>query len=50
MGIHLDLGTWIVTGQILTGTEVLISVNHNGPPPITDTFCTAGKVLFDSSF
>ena len=47
-GIHLDLDTWIVPGQIrkanlcrglgnrytLAGTEVLISaVAHNTPPP-----------------
>ena len=47
-GIHLDLDTWIVPGQILkanlrrglensyklAGTEVLISaVDHNTPPP-----------------
>ena len=48
-GIHLDLDTWIVPGQIRTanhcrglgnrytpaGTEVLISaVAHNTPPPL----------------
>ena len=48
-GIHLDLDTWIVPGQICTanlcrglgnrytpaGTEVLISaVAHNTPPPL----------------
>ena len=40
-GIHLDLDTWIVPGQIRkanrytpAGTEVLISaVAHNTPPP-----------------
>ena len=47
-GIHLDLDTWVVPGQILkanlcrglgnrytpAGTEVLISaVAHNTPPP-----------------
>ena len=61
-GIHLDLDTWIVPGQILkanlcqglgnsykpAGTEVLISaVAHNTPPLMKDELTNTNNILMN---
>ena len=60
-GIHLDLDTWIVPGQIRkanlcrnrytpAGTEVLISaIAHNTPPPQEAIHVIIAQLLFRST-